>query len=330
MGNESEEHLNARKELADLGRNLGFDVELPDDSEIYYETNNQLKGKKPDVIWNALDIPRHLSKDCLELGKGRILFEVERLDMWRHIKEHIDNIADKDFYVLQFYAVFYDGKLKQSRKKELRDYAKNLSIPLRMFFLSDSEIRKIEKFLESEKGVLEELEKINDLLEIIKILRNVSKSEIIDKISNKKESDEVMIGPDNLPKKEREACESLGIAKVKEINFRKRFFKLKTTEVGQRLIGNIDNLKPPKENRYSSLPTFTKIKKVHKKLNQYELSKENKGIEISRSLIDLTVSILEKKEYQLNKEEQLEVFKIIKEKDIWNEILDDIIKLKNE
>lgn len=327
MGYESEEHFNARQILVELGKSLGYIVEVPDEGEIFSETANKLEGIRPDVIWNLLSLPRNTAIDNLELDSGRIVFEVESVNSWEDIKRHIQNIIEKKFYVLQFFAVFYDGVLDPSKQKELRDYAKRLEPPIRIIFLFPFQIKQIENYLLSQRKNRDKLRKVSAILEISRSLKYASKSEILTKIINSIHKGKVTLSENDLSKREKDACENLGLGNFYKIDLGTPLYIFEPTDIGKKIFEGLGEIRPPEEKRYLSLPFFTKIKQVKAHLKQNEDIIKDCGINIDIILGEPFIELIMNHGISINEEYIAEALKIIKDKTIWNKILNDIIQL---
>lgn len=140
--NEKSPHRACQEFLQRLGIALGFDVEMPDIGWRSYSLERVSKGKRPDIIWSFknVGIPFEGRKN-LKLSEPYAIFEVESVTDWADIKRHLDNIKEMGLEPHVVFAVFYDGDIKITEKKELTEYARNLGFRLEILY--EHELRNI-------------------------------------------------------------------------------------------------------------------------------------------------------------------------------------------
>ena len=180
MGLESPGHRRTRKLLANLGKKLGFIVELPDEKECHYKS--PLHRKRPDVIWR-FNLPKNLATKRLYLDQPYAIFEAESCEQWGDIKRHLDNILHTSLIPCKFFASFYDGEINENKKEILRGYASKLDIPLHLIFLFPSELERFKSDL-FRKGELIRTEEVMSFLNIIRTLHKLVQSKLYVKILN--------------------------------------------------------------------------------------------------------------------------------------------------
>ena len=133
--NEKSPHRACQEFLQRLGIALGFDVEMPDIGWRSYSLERASKGKRPDIIWSFknVGIPFEGRKN-LKLSEPYAIFEVESVTDWGDIKRHLDNIKEMGLEPHVVFAVFYDGDIKITEKKELTEYARSLGLRLEILY----------------------------------------------------------------------------------------------------------------------------------------------------------------------------------------------------
>jgi len=133
--NEKSPHRVCQEFLQRLGIALGFDVEMPDIGWRSYSLERVSKGKRPDIIWSFknVGIPFEGRKN-LKLSEPYAIFEVESVTDWADIKRHLDNIKEIGLEPHVVFAVFYDGDIKITEKKELTEYARSLGFRLEILY----------------------------------------------------------------------------------------------------------------------------------------------------------------------------------------------------